>query len=103
MSNPEDDSEVVDEKRPGLLDKLEQISRISVPIMIPVVIAIIGFFGNELLNARQNVIEQKKIDLEYVKIAKDVASNLKADSDPLIVNWAYKTLFQLSPIKVSSE
>jgi trypsin len=107
MSNPEDDSEVVNEKRPaqvpGLLDKLEQISRISVPIMIPVVIAIIGFFGNELLNARQNTIEQKKIDLEYVKIAKDVVSNLKADSDPLIVNWAYQTLFQLSPIKVSSK
>jgi trypsin len=107
MSSPKEGPEVANEKRPAqaprMLDKLEQISRISVPIMIPVVIALIGYFGNDLLNARQNVIEQKKIDLEYVKIAKDIASNVKAETDTRIVNWAYQTLFQLSPVKVSQE
>jgi trypsin len=107
MSNPTGGPEVVDEKRPApaprLLDKLEQISRISVPIMIPVVIALIGYFGNDLLNSRQNLIEQKKVDLEYVKIAKDIASNVKEGSDTRIINWAYQTLFQLSPVKVSQE
>jgi len=107
MSNPKHDPEVANEKAPvqapRLLDRLEQISRISVPIMIPVVIALIGYFGNDLLNARQNVIEQKKIDLEYVKIAKDIVSNVKAETDTRIVNWAYQTLFQLSPVKVSQE
>jgi trypsin len=107
MSSPKEGPEVANEKRPAqaprMLDKLEQISRISVPIMIPVVIALIGYFGNDLLNARQNVIEQKKIDLEYVKIAKDIASNVKAETDTRIVNLAYQTLFQLSPVKVSQE
>jgi hypothetical protein len=106
MSNQKGSPEVVNEKGPAQvpgLDKLEQLSRISVPIMIPVVIALIGYFGNDLLNARQNVIEQKKIDLEYVKIAKDVVSNVKPDADIRIVNWAYQTLFQLSPVKVSPE
>ena len=71
---------------PTLLDKLEQISRISVPLMIPVVVALIGFVGNEFLKTSQNVIEQKKIDLEYVKIAKDVVSNVKPETDTRIVN-----------------
>jgi Trypsin len=86
-------------KSPTLLDNLEQISKISVPIMIPVVIAVIGFVGNDYFNARQSIIEQKKVDLEYVKIAKEVASNVK-ETDSRIVNWAYRTLFQLSPVKV---
>jgi hypothetical protein len=107
MSNPKGGPAVGDERKPPqaprLLDKLEQVSRISVPIMIPVVIALIGYFGNDLLNARQNVIEQKKLDLEYVKIAKDVVSNVKAETDTRIVNWAYQTLFQLSPVKVPPE
>ena len=107
MSNTTGDPKNVNEKKPAnaptLLDKLEQASRISVPIMIPVVVALLGFIGNNLLNARQNIVEQKKIDLEYVKIAKDVVSNLKPDADPLIASWAYQTLFQLSPVKISQE
>ena len=107
MSNPKADPKVVNEKGPAqiprLLDKLEQVSRISVPIMIPVVVALIGYFGNAFLNGRQNVIEQKKIELEYVKIAKDVVSNVKPEADTRIVRWAYNTLFQLSPVKLSQE
>jgi hypothetical protein len=90
-------------KTPTLLDKLEQISKISVPVMIPLVVALIGYVGSDLLNVRQNVIEQKKVDLEYVKIAKDIVSNVKPETDARIVNWAYQTLFQLSPIKVARE
>jgi secreted trypsin-like serine protease len=90
-------------QRSSLLDELEQISRISVPIMIPVVIALIGYFGNNLLNQRQNVIEQKKLELEYVKIAKDTLSNVRPETDTILVSWAYQTFFQLSPIKVSQE
>jgi secreted trypsin-like serine protease len=86
-----------------LLDKLEQISKISVPVMIPLVVALIGYVGSDLLNARQNVIEQKKVDLEYVKIAKDIVANVKPETDARIVNWAYQTLFQLSPVKVAQE
>jgi hypothetical protein len=107
MSSPNGSPEVENEKRPAQvprpLDKLEQISRISIPIMIPVVIALIGFVGNDLLNKRQNFIEQKKIELEYVKIAKDVVSSLKPDTDPRLANWAYQTFFGLSPVKVSSK
>lgn len=90
-------------KRSTFLDKLEQISKISVPIMIPIAVALIGYFGSDLLNARQTVIEQKKIELEYVKIAQGVLSNVKPETDTRIVNWAYQTLFQLSPVKVSEE
>ena len=71
--------------------------------MIPVVVALVGYFGNDLLNRRQNIIEQKKVDLEYVKIAKDVVSNIKPDADTRLVAWAYQTLFQLSPVKVSDK
>jgi hypothetical protein len=38
---------------PTALDKLEQISKISVPLMIPIVVALIGYFGNDFLNQRQ--------------------------------------------------
>jgi Trypsin len=116
MSNPKGAPKVVNEKGPAqvprFLDKLEQISRISFiepdwqisrsPVMIPVVIALIGYFGNNLLHTQQNIIEQKKIDLEYVKIAKDVATNLKEGADPLLAKWGYQTLFQLSPVQVLS-
>jgi len=57
MSNPKDSRKLANgessAQTPRLLDKLEQISRISVPIMIPIVIALIGYFGNALFNARQ--------------------------------------------------
>jgi secreted trypsin-like serine protease len=103
--NPTDQNQRGEEphKFPTFLDKLEQISKISVPVMIPILVAIIGYFGSDLLNARQTVIEQKKIDLEYVKIAQGILSNLKPQTDTRIVNWAYQTLFQLSPVKVSQE
>jgi trypsin len=107
MPDSKGDSEVAREQRParapGLLDKLEQVSRISVPVMIPLVVALVGYFGNDLLNKRQSIIEQKKVDLEYVKIAKDVVSNIKPDADARLVTWAYQTLFQLSPVKVSEQ
>lgn len=86
-----------------LLDKLEQISKISVPIMIPIAVAIIGLLANNFINDRQNIIEQKKVDLEYVKIAKEIVTNVKPETDDRIVNWAYKTLFQLSPVKITQE
>jgi trypsin len=107
VTNPKDKPEAANEKGPtqrsSLLDALEQISRISVPIMIPVVIALIGYFGNNLLNQRQSIIEQKKLELEYVKIAKDTLSNVKPETDTILVSWAYQTFFQLSPVKVSQE
>ncbi|WP_441259707.1 S1 family peptidase [Bradyrhizobium sp. 521_C7_N1_3] len=107
MATPKDDSQVAPEKTPvrnrQLLDTLEQISRISVPLLIPIVVALIGYFGNEILNSRQGEIEKKKIDLEYVKIAKDVASNVTPDANTLITNWAYRVLFKLSPVSVPDE
>ena len=108
MADPEatahsEKADTVPAPKPTLLDQLEQLSKIATPVMIPVVIAILGFFGNELINARQNAIESKKIDLEYVKIAKDILSSVKPDTDPKITRWAYETLFKLSPVAVSTE
>ena len=100
MATPKDNSQVATEKAPARnwqpLDTLEQISRISVPLLIPIVVALIGYFGNEILNNRQGEIEKKKIDLEYVKIAKDVASSVTPDANIVITNWAYRVLFKLS-------
>lgn len=81
------------------LDQLEQISKISAPIMIPIVIALIGFFGNEILNTRQAAVEAGKLKLEYVKIAKEILEKTTPKTDPRIVEWAYKTFFDSASVK----
>ena len=90
------------EQTPTRLDQFEQGSKILLPFLIPITIAVIGLVGNEFVNARQNAVENKKIDLEYVKIARDTLVNVKPDTDPRIVGWAYQTLFKLSPITVDA-
>jgi hypothetical protein len=107
MSDPKEGHEKDPEKNPPgrtALDQLEQVSRILlVPVTIPIVGALFVFLGNDLINRRQNVVEQKKIDLEYVKVAKDVVSSVTPNADPILINWAYTVLFSLSPVPVAKE
>jgi lysozyme family protein len=65
---------------------------IATSIVVPVTVAILGYFGKEIASAQQREIEEAKLRYSYVTLIVDILQKKSAQTDPNIVCWSWRNL-----------
>lgn len=109
---------------PTVLDKLEQFSKIFATVLVPLILAIGGWAIQATIEhdkqaaaiiqanrqsalerdrtEQQRRIDQERVSLEYVKIAKEILTNTK-DVPIELTRWSWQLLNNVSPTKFDPE
>jgi lysozyme family protein len=105
-----------DEAQPNRtrLDSLEQGAKIFATAMVPIIVAVGGWFiqktiendkerAAQIQRDQQNALDKDKISLEYVKIAKEILTSAEKQIPAELTKWSWKVLDGVSPIKFEKE
>lgn len=95
------------------LDRIEQLSKIFATALIPVIVALGGWWiqsavekdkqqAAELSSAQQRRTDEQKVSLEYVKLAKEILASEKPLPKEL-TKWSWGLIDQISPRRFDPE
>ena len=84
-------------------DKLIIIVFIISSIIIPIVIAISGYYINTTLQKNEIVVRNVEISVKFIDIATDILSDKPTEDKIVLRNWAIEILKENSPIIITPE
>jgi len=85
------------------LDNIEQLAKIFSIFLVPVIVAIIGGVIQRTIEQNKTAIEDRKIALEYVKLAKEILARDQKEIGELpdaLTSWAWQLISDVSPTKI---
>lgn len=87
-----DDQKTADSALPATTAKQFPILAVATSIVVPVTMAILGYYGKEIAAAQQREIEEAKLRYSYVTLIVDILQKKTDKTDQNIVCWSWRNL-----------